>query len=339
MNKKAIFHGDWHVGVKQDDPWMQNIIRKAIQDAIDYSVSEGITTWFQAGDWFDVRKAITHTTMEFTRELVEAIAKAGIHVYVLVGNHDMHYKNKIHPNAVTELLSAYENITVVDSPITVDYHGCDIDLIPWICDSNRDEIFEFIKSTTSEYCMGHFELNGFYFYKGMKSHGSEPDFLKKYKQVYSGHFHTISEAANVKYIGTPYTITAGDENDPRGIWEFDPSDGSTSFLENQNMWHRRLEYPGDFDPKDYKDCAVRLIVTEVDKNLPKVESELEKYVHELRVVNQVEHTLTTSSGEEIETKNTFELMEQYIESLEEPADIKKVLLKKMKSLYIEAKAE
>lgn len=336
---KSLFMGDLHVGVKQDDPWMMNIIRKAIKGAIEYSVKNDIKVWLQAGDWFDVRKAITHTTMEFTRELVEMIAAAGINVFVLVGNHDMHYKNKIHPNAVTELLSSYDNISVVDSPRTIDIGGVAIDMIPWICDSNRDEIMKFIKKSDSHHCMGHFELNGFYFYKGMKSHGSEPDFLKKYKRVYSGHFHTISEAANVTYIGTPYTITAGDENDPRGVWEFDSEDESLSFLENPNMWHIRLEYPGEFDPSAYKGCAVRLIVTEVDKDLPKIETALEKHVHELRVVNQVEHQAISSDGEEVEVKNILEMMEDHIKSLDEPDDVKKALLKKVKSLYIEATNE
>ena len=336
---KVLFVGDTHVGVKQDDPWMMNVIRNAIQGAIDYSLENDIKVWLQAGDWYDVRKAITHTTMEFSRELVEMIRDAGIHVHVLVGNHDMHFKNKIHPNAVSELLSSYSNITVYDKPATLDLDGVQIDMIPWICDSNRGEILDFIKTSSSEYCMGHFELNGFYFYKGMKSHGTEPDFLKKYKQVWSGHFHTISEAANVKYIGTPYTITAGDENDPRGVWEFDTETCTLDFLENAKMWHRRLEYPGTFDPKDYEGCAVRLIVTEIDKDLPKIETALEKYVHELRVVNQVEHALVSAEGEEIETKNTLDLMEDHVNSLDEPDDIKKALLKKIKSLWIQAQAE
>ncbi|WJZ27937.1 SbcD-like subunit of palindrome specific endonuclease [Serratia phage 92A1] len=335
----TILMGDLHYGVKQDDPWIQKIQREAMIAAIEYSISKGIKVWLQAGDWFDVRKAITHTTMEFTREMIELIQKAGIHVYVLVGNHDMHYKNKIHPNAVSELLHSYTNLTVVDTPRTVSLGPVDIDLIPWICDSNRGEVLDFIKTSNSEYCMGHFELNGFYFYKGMKSHGTEPDFLKRYKQVFSGHFHTISEAANVKYIGTPFTLTAGDENDPRGIWEFNPDTLDLDFLENSRMWHRRVEYPSKINVDDYKDCSVRLIVTEIDKDLPKFETALEKVVHELRVVNQVEYAAMNVDGTEIETKGTLDLMEEHIESLDEPDDVKKALLQRVKALYIEAQAE
>ncbi|MFP9166840.1 hypothetical protein ACLI1Y_15840, partial [Enterococcus faecalis] len=169
-------------------------------------------------DIFDVRKAITHKTMEFAREIVQTLDDAGITLHTIVGNHDLHYKNVMHPNASTELLAKYPNVKVYDKPTTVDFDGCLIDLIPWMCEENTGEILEHIKTSSASFCVGHWELNGFYFYKGMKSHGLEPDFLKTYKEVWSGHFHTISEAANVRYIGTPWTLTAGDENDPRGFW-------------------------------------------------------------------------------------------------------------------------
>lgn len=337
---KSLHVGDLHVGVKNDDPWLQEIIRKAIKGAVEYSKENDIKVWFQYGDWFDVRKAITHTTMEFSRELVEMIAAAGIHVYVNVGNHDMHYKNKIHPNACTELLSSYDNITVIDKPTTLDLgDNLSVDVIPWMCEENTKEILDFIKTSSSEYCIGHWELNGFWFYRGLKSHGIEPDFLRKYSQVWSGHFHTISEAGNVKYIGTPYTITAGDENDPRGVWEFDSATQKLEFLENEKTWHKRIEYPGVINYDDYKDCAVRLIVTEVDAKLAETESNLEKVVHELRVVSKIEHSELQTGDTEVEIKNVLTLMEEHIKGLDEPDETIQTLLKKVKSLYIEAQNE
>ncbi|EDP8999541.1 endonuclease, partial [Salmonella enterica subsp. enterica serovar Braenderup] len=207
------------------------------------SKKNGITTWIQYGDIFDVRKAITHKTMEFAREIVQMLDDAGITLHTVVGNHDMHFKNTLTPNASTELLAKYPNVKVYDKPTTVDFDGCLIDLIPWMCEENTGEILEHIKTSSASFCVGHWELNGFYFYKGMKSHGLEPDFLKTYKEVWSGHFHTISEAANVRYIGTPWTLTAGDENDPRGFWMFDTETERMEFIPNNTTWHRRIHYP------------------------------------------------------------------------------------------------
>ena len=92
---KILHTGDWHLGVKGDDPWLQEIQRDGIRQKIEYSKKHGITVWIQYGDIFDVRKAITHKTMEFAREIANMLAEAGITMHTIIGNHDMHYKNKI----------------------------------------------------------------------------------------------------------------------------------------------------------------------------------------------------------------------------------------------------
>ena len=336
---KILNLGDWHLGVKADDEWVQSIQLDGIKQAIEYSKKNGITTWIQYGDIFDVRKAITHKTMEFAREIVQMLDDAGIALHTIVGNHDLHYKNVMHPNASTELLAKYPNVKVYDKPTTVDFDGCLIDLIPWMCEENTGEILEHIKTSSASFCVGHWELNGFYFYKGMKSHGLEPDFLKTYKEVWSGHFHTISEAANVRYIGTPWTLTAGDENDPRGFWMFDTETERMEFIPNNTTWHRRIHYPfkGKIDYKDFTNLSVRVIVTEVDKNLTKFESELEKVVHSLRVVSKIDNSVESDDSEEVEVQSLQTLMEEYINAIPDITDSdREALIQYANQLYVEA---
>lgn len=336
---KILNLGDWHLGVKADDEWVQSIQLDGIKQAIEYSKKNGITTWIQYGDIFDVRKAITHKTMEFAREIVQMLDDAGITLHTVVGNHDMHFKNTLTPNASTELLAKYPNVKVYDKPTTVDFDGCLIDLIPWMCEENTGEILEHIKTSSASFCVGHWELNGFYFYKGMKSHGLEPDFLKTYKEVWSGHFHTISEAANVRYIGTPWTLTAGDENDPRGFWVFDTETERMEFIPNNTTWHRRIHYPfkGKIDYKDFTNLSVRVIVTEVDKNLTKFESELEKVVHSLRVVSKIDNSVESDDSEEVEVQSLQTLMEEYINAIPDITDSdREALIQYANQLYVEA---
>ncbi|EFX0167218.1 endonuclease [Shigella sonnei] len=336
---KILNLGDWHLGVKADDEWVQSIQLDGIKQAIEYSKKNGITTWIQYGDIFDVRKAITHKTMEFAREIVQMLDDAGITLHTVVGNHDMHFKNTLTPNASTELLAKYPNVKVYDKPTTVDFDGCLIDLIPWMCEENTGEILEHIKTSSASFCVGHWELNGFYFYKGMKSHGLEPDFLKTYKEVWSGHFHTISEAANVRYIGTPWTLTAGDENDPRGFWMFDTETKRMEFIPNNTTWHRRIHYPfkGKIDYKDFTNLSVRVIVTEVDKNLTKFESELEKVVHSLRVVSKIDNSVESDDSEEVEVQSLQTLMEEYINAIPDITDSdREALIQYANQLYVEA---
>lgn len=336
---KILNLGDWHLGVKADDEWVQSIQLDGIKQAIEYSKKNGITTWIQYGDIFDVRKAITHKTMEFAREIVQMLDDAGITLHTVVGNHDMHFKNTLTPNASTELLAKYPNVKVYDKPTTVDFDGCLIDLIPWMCEENTGEILEHIKTSSASFCVGHWELNGFYFYKGMKSHGLEPDFLKTYKEVWSGHFHTISEAANVRYIGTPWTLTAGDENDSRGFWMFDTETERMEFIPNNTTWHRRIHYPfkGKIDYKDFTNLSVRVIVTEVDKNLTKFESELEKVVHSLRVVSKIDNSVESDDSEEVEVQSLQTLMEEYINAIPDITDSdREALIQYANQLYVEA---
>ncbi|WKW88021.1 hypothetical protein pzkkv8_179 [Klebsiella phage pzk-kv8] len=336
---KIIHSGDWHLGVKADDPWVQEIQLKGIRDHIQYAKDNGIDTIIQYGDIFDVRKAITHKCMEFARQIANELEHAGINLITIVGNHDMHYKNTLTPNAATEVLGKYKHITVIEKPTTLDFDGTLIDLIPWMCDENTTQIMDHIKQSSAEYCIGHWELNGFYFYKGMKSHGLEPDFLKKYKQVWSGHFHTISSAANVKYIGTPWTLTAGDENDPRGFWVQDTRLQTFDFIPNETTWHRKIFYPvtGPFDANEFKNLAVRVVITKVDDKLPAFESELEKVVHELRTVSKVDNSVETEAAEEDETVGLLDMMMEYIGALPDVhSDEDRESLKTLaKQLYIE----
>ncbi len=334
---KLLKLGDLHIGVKQDDPWVQNIQLDGIRQAIKLSKELGITSWLQAGDWFDVRKAITHKTMEFNRLICTEIAEAGITVYVIVGNHDATFKNKLSPNACSELLTQFKNFVVIDSPTTLTFDGVDIDMIPWICDDNSDLIHSFIKSSKSPYCLGHFELDGFYFYKGMKSHGSDPAFLVKYKQVWSGHFHTISENRHIKFIGTPWTLTAGDENDERGFWVFDTKTHESTFISNETMWHRRIIFPSSINPELYRNLSVRLVVTKVNADLAKVETALESVVHELKVINKVDKTVEEVEEENDELKSLPELIDEYISALPDLTSEEVELTQSLsKMLYLEA---
>lgn len=334
---KILNCGDLHIGVKKDDPWMQNIQRLSILSMIEYSKENDITVWIQYGDVFDNRQALTHNTISFAKQMFGLIEEAGITVHIIVGNHDIPKKDTLLNHAVGLELGHFSNLKIYDEPTAVDFDGVYIDLIPWLCKSNVKSILDYVKSSHSEYCIGHWELSGFYYYKGLPSHGLEPDFLKKYKQVWSGHFHCISEAANVKYIGTPYTITAGDENDSRGIWVFDTSTRKMEFVENDTCWHRKIYYPDpSIKASDFKNIAVRVIADKIDDGLTKLESELEEVVHSLQIITKIDNSVD-DVDEEAATITLSKLGENYIDAMPEMTDADKKSIKSIfNKLYVEA---
>lgn len=350
---KIALLGDLHLGVKNDDPWLEKNIYDSLKWFTEDCKAKGVTHCIQAGDWFDVRKGISQRTMQFVREqIVPMFQETFDETTVDVGNHDMKHKEFITPNSCLEVLSKFDKFRVIEEPTTLIIGGVAIDIIPWMCKSNQKEILEFIKKTCSDYCVGHWELSGFYYYKGLKSHGAEPDFLEKYKAVWSGHYHTISDSGNVQYLGTPYTITLGDANDPRGYWVFDTDDSSVTFHQNPMTYHYRAYFDADkwkYSASDLKKLfenrTVKLVIekshSETNKvNIDKVLDEFEQVCHEFQF--EYKESVSGSSDdddEDMEIKKTFDIIEEQIELLEEATEVKDRVAKIFNGLYTEAMSE
>lgn len=351
---KIALLGDLHIGVKNDDKWIEDNIYQSLKWFTDECKSNGVTHCIQAGDFFDVRKGISQRTLNFVREKIVPLFNSTFEqTYVLVGNHDLHFKNEITPNSCTEVLGHVDKFTVVEKPTTVNIGGSNIDIIPWMCKSNQTEILEFIKNSYSDYCVSHWELNGFFYYKGVKSHGLEPDFLDKYKSVWSGHFHTISNSGNVQYLGTPYTITLGDAGDSRGYWLHDTDDSSTTFCPNPITYHYKAYFDADtwkYSVNDLKklftDKVVKLIIekshSETNKiKIDKVLDDFEQICHEFyfQYNEAVSGQSDDDSTDSTEIKKTFDIITEQIDILEEATEVKDRIKKIFNGLYVEASRE
>lgn len=341
--------GDLHAGIRRDDKWVADYQIQFIRFYRDECKRRGVTATIQTGDFFDVRPGMSQETMNLVRNhLAPAILDVG-EAWVLVGNHDMHLKHKIHPNSCTEYLSRFEGMHIVDTPTTVSFaDGVWIDLIPWICDENHDQVMEHIANTTADYCVGHFELGGFYYYTGLKSEGVSHDFLSGYKEVWSGHYHCQSERDNVKYLGTPYTLTAGDAGDSRGFWIFDTETRELEYVENPNCWHYKVYFNADtFDVttiKHYKDKYVKLIVEKRTSDTRAIDYDviLERFsqvVHDIKPYESFDFDI--DSGEDatqmIEAQDTKQFVDDYIMNLEgESEEVKTRARQIFSGLYVEA---
>lgn len=340
--------GDLHIGHSKDNEWAEDNIYNSLKYFLDECKKLGVDTIIQLGDWFDTRKAITHRTMEFNRKKIIPLFK-DFEVFVIVGNHDLHMKHQILPNSPSELLRSYKNFNIINEPTTIQFNSYKIDLIPWICQENEKDVFKFIKRSDSDFCIGHFELTGFYFYKGLKSHGLKPDFLEKYTYVYSGHFHTISSNSNVLYLGTPYTITAGDSNDQRGIWIFNTKRYSDAqhhlqFIKNPECFHHKVflseDNVLDLDVDAFKDKAVDLVVYNFQdkKKLDTILSKFEETCYQFKY--QISYEAIENNDEIAETfdevQKTMDLVKEEINKLEESEEQKELLLTLFNQLYTEA---
>jgi hypothetical protein len=130
-------------------------------------------------------------------------------MFIITGNHDTYYKNSLKPSS----LQIFENspkIRIIDEP----FEWNNILMVPWAQD---------VPDTNCEYCFGHFDINGSKMNnKKVCDNGKyTSEMFKRFKQVYSGHFHTPSTNGNVTYLGSPFQQTFHDTGNTLGYYIFE----------------------------------------------------------------------------------------------------------------------
>lgn len=337
--------GDTHFGARNDLKLFHLHFEKFYDDMIAELVDQEITDVFQLGDLFDRRKYINFQSLkESKRYFFDRLEAAGITLHTLVGNHDIFYRETLEVNSSSLVLGEYGNVHVYAKPTMVEIGGTKIDIIPWICADNEEEIKQFIADSKSDLCFGHFEIATFSMYRGVESHDGLPiDMFGRYELVCSGHYHTRSQKDNITYVGTPYEMTWQDYNDPKGYHIFDTEDRSLTFFENPHTVYVRLEYDDtkeavSLDSLALVDCFVKVVVTN-KTDLYKFDQYIQKLYtkgcYEVKIVEDMSEFQEGEIGEEIDLEDTMDVLSNYIDSIETESDKEKIK-SYLKSLYIEA---
>ena len=215
---------DKHFGVRNDNQHFINHYKKFYSNiVIPFIKASGIQQILCLGDTFDRRRFINFMSLNESKEMwFDPLRDMGIPMTMLVGNHDIYYKNTLRVNAPNELLRGYDNITIIDDHATVTFDGLPILLLSWICDDNRERFLKVIQESDAPVCMGHLELNGFEAHPGhVMEGGMDPSVFSKFKKVFSGHYHQKSTKGNIRYLGNPYQLYWNDYAAKRGFHVFD----------------------------------------------------------------------------------------------------------------------
>ncbi len=271
MKNKFIILGDTHFGVSNSSIYHHQVMAQFYTSLFQYIDDNKIKTILQLGDLFDVRKHVNTWTLNFFREtFLKPVIERNLHVYVLVGNHDIYYRESLTISSVREILDPFKDwFTIVDSPDDYVIHGNKFLLVPWICRDNHDLTYKKIKESTSDYCAGHFEFSGFELFKGQYAKsGDDHTQYKKFKTIYSGHYHQRSARDNVVYCGTPYQLTWADASCERGFYVFD--NGHHEFVRNPHIMYNTLNYD-QIDTYTESDVCSKYIKVVVNKQLTDTE--------------------------------------------------------------------
>lgn len=351
---KICVLGDTHFGMRGDSLDFHKYIEKFYDNVFfPYLKDHNVTTVVQLGDLFDRRKFINFNSLYLSRQyFFNKLAENNITFITFLGNHDVAFKNTLQVNSSKLLLDGYDNITVLDAFTTLQFGGIDIDMVPWICDDNQEEIYQRIKDSKSQIVFGHFEIAGFEMDRGNVCHeGIDKAMFNKYDIVLSGHFHHRSDDGHIYYVGSPNEMTWADYNDPRGFVIFDTQTREQEFVQNPYKMFYKLHYndelehfaegykPTFMDYSIYEGCYVKVVV--VNKLNPflfdiVIDSIYKAGAADISIVEDFTDTAIITDDELIDqAEDTVTILSKYIDNLTLNVDNDK-LKGLMRELYVEA---
>ena len=176
------------------------------------------------GDIFtDKRKLDVYMLNKIKKEIFEKLTDRKI--YIILGNHDIYYKEDNSINSVELLESMFDNIYVIKKDEIIEIENIKYYCIPYgfIPDKN--------KMKESDYVLGHIEFYPYYPYSKL-----DIEEYKKYnKNILMGHLHkkTFDEENKIfPYMGTPYSLNFNDLDDIKGYIEI-KNKNNFAFIENK----------------------------------------------------------------------------------------------------------
>ena len=316
---KILLITDQHFGVRNDNQHFINHYAKFYgKVVIPFIKASGIKEIISLGDTFDRRRYINFMSLDSAKEMwFDQLPKLGCNHTMLIGNHDIYYKNTLKVNAPHEILGEYN------------------------FDDNKSEVFEAVQRSKAPVCMGHLELNGFEAHPGhVMESGMDKTFFNKFKRVFSGHYHQKSTKGNISYLGNPYQLYWNDYGCKRGFHVFDTTTLKTTFYRNPFDIFYKLYYNNGVsipESEDLKGSFVKLIVEEKGdyQKFDYAVKQLQNIgLGDLKIVEDLSAELECSDST-LETEDTMTLLESYIDEIELKVD-KSNVKSVMRSLYVEA---
>lgn len=241
-NKKVGLIGDLHIGVRNGHNDMRLWIKEYLLNyALPFFKENNITDVFQVGDFYDVRRSLIGEDMWWmVDEFIPLLAEYEITWHQIGGNHTSIRKEELtvtwddwleresiaHGSRCVKAYTSPQDLQIGDTLFSV---------VPWVNKVNVDETIEYLKNTEGAVSLGHYELSNFMMGSTLAKHGTlDEGLLTKFDAVYSGHYHNESRRSNIKYLGTPYALNWGEEEDctTRGLYTFDTLTQKLDFQPN-----------------------------------------------------------------------------------------------------------
>ena len=341
---------DTHFGARNDNLNFNDYFYQFYEGVFfPYLQQNGIKHCIHLGDLMDRRKYVSYRILkDFRERFIQPFLHLEIDLHILVGNHDIYFRNTNDVNSLQELLGGkYKNIHIYPEAQEVDFGGFPILMMPWINPQNEIYSFGMMDETKADTMVSHLEVVGFEMHGG---HFSESGFdksqFKKFDTIFSGHYHKKSDDGQIYYLGTPYQMTWSDYNCPKGFHVFDTETRELTRIVNPQKIFEKIYYDDTqenydiHDVNQYKNKYVKLVV--VNKNdLYKFDKFTDRLFkadcHEVKIIEDFTDLDANTVSDDIleNSQDTMTLLGKYIDDLDVNLD-KTKLKTDISKLYHEA---
>ena len=222
---KIFLLGDLHLGIRNNSiDWSSSQSSFLIDffckkiDELGFDPKRDIL--IQEGDWFHNREHTNNRIWNDSLRVFEALSKKFPRgIYIILGNHDVYYKDNNSIHSLKGIEKIFPNVHVFEKPEILTINEIHRFLmLPWIEDEVKitKEVLNHVE--LADYIICHADIKSFKLNKWVKLHsGLDIKLLTKFKRVWSGHIHIHQENGNVLYTGTPYELDRGDRGNAKGF--------------------------------------------------------------------------------------------------------------------------
>ena len=210
--QKVACFTDIHFGMKGNSRVHNDDCEAFIYWFIDQAKAHGCETCIFLGDWHHHRSSTNVSTMNYTVSNMERLGQAFEKTYVIMGNHDLFYRDKREINSM-EFVRNIPNVHLVNEWLETE----DVAIIPWIV---QDE-WKRIPHMKQRYMFGHFELPYFQMNAMVEMPdvgGIKAEHFVNQEYMFTGHFHKRQVRNNISYMGNAFPHNYADAgDDERGM--------------------------------------------------------------------------------------------------------------------------
>jgi len=222
---RVLFVGDPHLKINRFDlatkflVWLDKLIAEQKPDLV-----------INLGDTFDTHAVLRSEVMNvFMAHVYRTIGQGTPYVYLL-GNHDMYKPNDAKYHAMLPYKNKIKDLYVVDEVQDL----FDMTFVPYQVDGNT------FPKHTLPICVAHQTFIGADYGPIRTKDGVDAKSITGQELIVSGHIHTRSICGSVLYVGSPFSQSAGDVDQVKGITVIDTTTYRTTFYESPLPNWRRL---------------------------------------------------------------------------------------------------